>query len=148
VFVANENSESVTPIPAGSGTAGTPVPVNGSPQALATTSTQAWVADTSSVAGGNNLSSIDSGAVQVSSTIPLGKGPTSVSIAPGGHTAWVVVSGTDELVSVDLASGKVLPGSIALPGGPYAAAVAEVPAAEARALTTTPVVKKKRTTGA
>jgi hyaluronoglucosaminidase len=143
VYVANANSGSVTPIQAGSATAGTPVPVNGAPQAIATTSSRAWVADTSSTAGGDNLSSIDAGAAQVGTTVVLAKGPTSVSIAPGGATAWVVASGAGKLVPVDLGSGKVLPGSVALTGGPYAVAVAEVPATEARAITTTPVVKKK-----
>ena len=141
VFVTNANSSSVTPIQAG--VAGTPVPVNGSPQAVATTGATAWVADTSTQAGGNVLSSISAGAVQVGTTVAVPKAPTSVAIAPGGATAWVVSSGAAELVPVDLASGKVVAGAIPLPGGPYAVALAEMPAARAKVLTTTPVVKKK-----
>jgi YVTN family beta-propeller protein len=147
VYVTNSNSDSVSTIPEGTTTQGTPVAVNGSPQAVATTGSTAWVANTSSsVSGGNNLSSIQSGATQAAKSVPLGKNPTSVAIAPGGATAWVVTSGDDELVQVNLATGKVVAGSIALPGGPYAVALAEVPALSAKALTTVPVKKAKKAT--
>jgi YVTN family beta-propeller protein len=142
VYVTNANSSSVTPIQAGA--AGTPVPVDGSPQAIATSGATAWVADTSPAAvHSNNLSSIGPAATQAGTPIPLPKSPTAVAIAPGGKIAWVVSSGAEQLVPVDLVAGKVTTGSVALPGGPYAVALAEISAAHAEALTATPVVKKK-----
>ncbi|HWD24957.1 MAG TPA: YncE family protein [Acidimicrobiales bacterium] len=141
VFVGNANSLSVSPIQAGSSTAGVPVPVDGSPQAIATTSTRALVAGTSTAGG--TLDSIDTGSATVSAKVALPKAPTAIAIAPGGAKAWVVASGVNELIPVDLASNKTIAGAVSLPGGPYSVALAEIPARHAIALTSPPVQKNR-----
>ncbi len=135
-YVANANSGSVTPIAVATNTAGTPVPLDGAPQALATTGTSVWVADTSSaVAGGNNLTALSEGAITPGVAVALPPGPSSVAIAPGGATAWVVSGTADRLVPVDLRNGKALSGGVTLPGGPYAVALVDLPEVDAKALT-------------
>ena len=133
-YVTNSYSGSVSPITVGSASAGTPIEMTGSPQAIAISGGTAWVADdSSSVATGNNLTPISTSAQTAGTPVPVGKNPTAVAITPNGATAWVVCSGTNTVVPVDLSSAAVKrAGTVSVPGGVYAIALASEPHAEAQ----------------
>lgn len=129
VYVANSNSESVTPIQTASQTPGAAIALPGPPQAIAfnPSGTTAFVAVSSKVVPrGGELVPIDVATGQAGSPLPVCAGPSAVALAPGGATAWVSCFGANELVPVTLATRKVgTPLKIA--AGPYALALTTEP---------------------
>ena len=125
-FVANANSQSVSPIATASNTAGTPIGVKGNPQALAVSAdgTTLWVADVLGKAG--NLTPIDVSSATAGSPVTLGVDPTS--LATEGADLYVVDNGSGTL-DVCSSTGAVTK-KIAIEGGPYAIALASLPADE------------------
>jgi YVTN family beta-propeller protein len=129
LWVANNDSGSVTPITTSSGVAGTPVAVDGAPDALAVSSDDetVFVADeSSSVAKGNNVTPISTSSLSASTPIAVGQAPTGLALTPDGSTLWVVCSGTGSLEPIDLASKPAAvesEGIVTVAGGPYAIAL-------------------------
>ncbi|HTW97745.1 MAG TPA: hypothetical protein VMD59_03150, partial [Acidimicrobiales bacterium] len=126
VYVANANSESVTPIDAGTGVAGSPISMDGgSPDAFAVAGSTVYVAVGNGSAKGD-IVPLDVATGSAGTPITVGKDPTGLAVTPDGTTAWVACYASDELVPVTLAAGKAGPAD-ALPGGPYAIALATRP---------------------
>jgi YVTN family beta-propeller protein len=130
VFVANSYSGSVSPIAVSTNGAGTPIETEGSPQALAVGPSEVYAADaSSSTSTGDNVTPISVAAESAGAALAVPKNPTGIAVSPNGKTAWVVSFGTGSLVEVDLASNKVIAtDKVGLAGGPYAIALAELPA--------------------
>ena len=133
IYVANSGSGSVTPITVAGDSPGVPIGVAGSPQALAASTTAVYVTnDSASSPAGNNVTPIT--ASGAGKPIVTGANPTAIALAPGGKTAYVVCNGSGQLLVLDLAAGTVVKSqTTAISGGPYAIALAEVPAAKAAA---------------
>ena len=129
LYVANSGSGSVTPVTLATGAVGAAIPVTGAPQAIAISGSTAWVADASSgIANGNNLTPISLSNDTAGSPVRVGKGLTAVAITPDGTTAWVVSSGTNSIIPVDLATAVARTADAVPTGsGPYALALVTEP---------------------
>jgi DNA-binding beta-propeller fold protein YncE len=131
VYVANANSGSITPISLANDRPGTPIPLGGAPQgiAFAPNGRTAYVTVVSkALPSGGALVAIDVATGRVSPPVAVGPDPAGVAVTPNGRTAWVAVTGANRLVPVALTSMHAGP-SIAVPGGPYALALAKTPLA-------------------
>ena len=126
VYVANANSESITPIVTATDTAGVPIRLPGSPQAVAFApdGRTAWVTVASTaVPTGGALVPIDVATGHVGAPIPVGGSPAGIAITPDGRTAWVAVTNHGRLVPVSLAT-RSAGRPLLVPGGPYAIVLA------------------------
>jgi YVTN family beta-propeller protein len=145
-FVTNSNSQSVSPISVGADVAGTPILMTGTPQAIVgiANKDEMLVADATTT-GGDNLAVISVADESIVRSITVPAGPTSLAIATGGKTAWMVSSGTNALVSVNLTDGTVNHhNEISIPSGPYAIALTTIPAVDAKKLFVSPTKKKTK----
>jgi DNA-binding beta-propeller fold protein YncE len=105
--------------------------VTGSPQALVATGSTLWVANSSDTAAGNNVTPIDVATLVAGSPVLTPAGPSAIALSPDGTTAYVVCNRAGSLVALDLATAKLdATRATAIAGGPYALALASVPAAQ------------------
>lgn len=129
VYVANTNSESISPITTATDLVGSAIGLPGPPQALAFApgGKTAWVAVASArLPKGGALVPIDVASGQAGAPVPVCAGPSAVALTPDGTTAWVTCPNAGELVPVAVATRRV-GAPIPLGGGPYALAITTGP---------------------
>ncbi|MEZ0284888.1 MAG: BTAD domain-containing putative transcriptional regulator, partial [Thermoleophilia bacterium] len=139
--------DSVTLVDPGSGRAGAPVDIGGSPSQLALAAGAVWVGDVSSGA----LKRIDPATGAVVQTVPLGGGPDGV--AAGGDSVWATNGLAGTLARVSPETNGVIQ-TVRVPSGPrgvatgqgavwvasrYARAVTRIDGASGRVAWTAPV---------
>lgn len=101
-YVANYESNSVTPIDTATDIAGTPIPVGAAPLGVAITpdGKTAYVTDSQSDA----VTPIDTATKTAGTPIPVGALPFGVAITPDGKTAYVADSQSAAVTPIDLAT--------------------------------------------
>jgi PQQ-dependent catabolism-associated beta-propeller protein len=87
LFVANEDSGSLTVVGIASGAVEGTVPVGKEPEGVRVTPDGRWIVVTSE--SGNAIYVIDAHSLQVVKSIPVGKRPRDVAFAPDGKTVYV-----------------------------------------------------------
>jgi YVTN family beta-propeller protein len=107
VYVANHESNTVTPIDTATGLAGSPIPVGVEPWGVAITpdAKTAYVANEKS----NTLTPISVAKDTAGTPIPVGQQPNEVAITPNGKTAYVSDYASNAVTPVDVATNT--PGS-------------------------------------
>ncbi len=104
-YVANLNSDSVTPIDTATNTAGTPITVGTRPYSIAITpdGSTAYVVNDGS-GGTGTVTPIDTATNTAGTPITVGSGPTGIAITPDGSTAYVVNDSSDSVTPIDTAT--------------------------------------------
>jgi PQQ-dependent catabolism-associated beta-propeller protein len=87
LFVANEDTGSLTVVGIASGTVEGTVPVGKEPEGVRVTPDGRWIVVTSE--SGNAIYLIDAQSLQMVKSIPVGKRPRDVAFAPDGKTVYV-----------------------------------------------------------
>jgi YVTN family beta-propeller protein len=102
VYVANHESNTVTPIDTATGLAGSPIPVGAEPWGVAITpdAKTAYVANEKS----NTLTPINVAKNTAGTPIPVGQQPNEVAIAPNGKTVYVSDYASNAVTPVDVAT--------------------------------------------
>jgi YVTN family beta-propeller protein len=102
-YVANEGSNTVTPITVATGTAGTPITVGSTPDAIAITPNgqTAYVANE----GSRTVTPITVATGTAGTPIPVGNAPVAIAITPDGQTAYVVNTSSDSVTPITVATG-------------------------------------------
>ena len=119
-YVANYSDNTVTPIDTATDTAGPPIAVGNSPDAIAITpgASTAYVANS----GDNTVTPIDTTTNTPGAPIAVGSSPDAIAITPDGATAYVANSGDNTVTPIDTATNT--PGApIAVGSSPDAIAI-------------------------
>jgi len=87
LFVANEDSATLSVVDISSGTVVQRVPVGREPEGVAVTPDGRWVLVTNE--SDNSVSIIDTGTLKIVKAVPVGKRPRDVAFTPDGRTAYV-----------------------------------------------------------
>ncbi len=119
LWVVNPDADSVTPVDTKTLQAGTPIAVGREPWGVAVTVSGTVVVLNRA---GGSLSLLEG---KTRTDIPVGPEPGGVALSPSGKRAYVTVSSSDELATIDLAAKRVLkrtpvgrlPWAIAVTGG-------------------------------
>jgi YVTN family beta-propeller protein len=121
-YVANANTNSVTPIDTTTNVPGTAIPVGAAPVAVAIApdATTAYVPNSSA----NSVSVIDTATNTVSATIPVGNIPFGVALAPDGTRAYVANLRGASVSVIDTATNTV---SATVPVGRFPEGIAVTP---------------------
>jgi PQQ-dependent catabolism-associated beta-propeller protein len=87
LFVANEDTGTLTVVSVASGTVETSVPVGKEPEGVRVTPDGRWIVVTSE--SGNAIYLIDAGSLKMVKSVPVGKRPRDVAFAADGKTIYV-----------------------------------------------------------
>ena len=87
LFVANEDSATLSVVDVASGAIVQRVPVGREPEGVAVTPDGRWVLVTNE--SDNSVSIIDTGTLKIVKSVHVGKRPRDVAFSPDGHTAYV-----------------------------------------------------------
>jgi len=87
LFVANEDSATLSVVDVQKGTVVQRVPVGREPEGVALTPDGRWVLVTNE--SDNSVSIIDTGTLQLVKSVPVGKRPRDIAFTPDGRTAYV-----------------------------------------------------------
>ncbi|HEY2318945.1 MAG TPA: alkaline phosphatase family protein [Solirubrobacteraceae bacterium] len=106
-FVVSEQAGTVTPIATTTRTAGRPIRVGRSPQAIALTPDDrtAYVVNS----GSGTVTPIDTATLRARPAIEVGADPRAIAITPDGATAYVANSGSHSVTPIAVATG--MPGT-------------------------------------
>ncbi len=104
-YVANFSDNTVSPLDLRTGAFGSPIPVHGSPGAIAVSrdGSRIYVANQ----GGNDVSVIDTATQSLVATIDAGKVPAGIVTAPNG-ILWVTNYGDNTVMAIDPVASKIL----------------------------------------
>jgi len=116
-YVANFDSDSVTPVDTATNTAGTAITVGIEPYGIAITpdGRTAYVTN----AGSDSVTPIDTATNTAGTAIPVGSGPDAVAITPDGKTAYVANFDSHSVTPIDTATNTAGT-AIAVGSGPNA----------------------------
>ncbi|MFI5287624.1 MAG: PKD domain-containing protein, partial [Candidatus Dormibacteria bacterium] len=119
-YVANQHSNSVTPVDTATNTAGTAIPLGTPPSFIAITpdGKTAYVAEYDS----NTVTPIATATNTVGTPIAVGTFPASIAITPDGKTAYVTDEMSNTVTPINIATNTV---GTAIPvgGGPFGIAI-------------------------